>query len=44
MQLIAPPTAANQIENKPKQNHSKIQDEAPDENLRRNLQPIFQIR
>jgi hypothetical protein len=44
MQLISPLTAANQIENKPKQNQSKIQDEAPNENLRRNLQTTFQIR
>jgi hypothetical protein len=43
MKLISPLTAAKQIEKEPKQNHRKIQDEAPNENLRRNLQTIFQI-
>jgi hypothetical protein len=43
MKLIAPPTAANQKENEPNQNQSKIQDKAPNENLRHNLQTIFQI-
>jgi len=41
MQLISQPTAANKIEKEPKQNQSKIQDEAPNENLRRKLQTIF---
>jgi hypothetical protein len=43
MKLISPPTAANQKEQKPKQNQGKIQDETPDENLRRNLQSTFQL-
>jgi hypothetical protein len=43
MKLISPPTVANQKETEPKQNQSKIQDEAPKEYLRRNLKTISQI-
>lgn len=43
MKLISPPAVANQKETEPKQNQSKIQDEAPKEYLRRDLKTIFQI-
>jgi hypothetical protein len=43
MKLVSPPATAGQKEKEPEQDQSEIQDEAPDEYLRRNLKKISQI-
>jgi hypothetical protein len=43
MKLVSPPATADQKEKEPKQDQSEIQDETPDEYLRRNLEKISQI-
>jgi len=43
MKFVAPPATADQKEKEPKQDQSEIQDEAPDEYLRRDFEKIFQI-
>jgi hypothetical protein len=43
MKLVSPPAVADQKKKEPEQDQSEIQDEAPDQYFRRNLEEIFQI-